>query len=167
MDLSVALSLITTVAVVSGVLFAGVQVRHARLQRAREAELLLARSFQTPEFMQAMFTAMHLPDGISREDLDALGAAVGAHVNLWQGSMESLGILVHHRELSMGLVEDFFSGPIVISWRKLRRSTEETRQAFGRDTMSEWFQWLAERIEEREAGRAPAPANIEFADWHE
>jgi hypothetical protein len=163
MDLALALNVISTIAIVSGVVFAGVQLRQARVQRAREAEMLLTRSFQTPEFNLAMFTVIELPDGVSDAQIDALG--VSDIVNYWRGSMESLGILVHHREMSIELVEDFFSGPIVLSWRKLQKATEDSRKSTGRDTMNEWFQWLAERIQERETAKPPVPANIEYANW--
>ena len=38
---------------------------------------------------------------------------------------ESLGVLVFRREVTMDLVDDFFSGPILISWQKLRVYSEE------------------------------------------
>ena len=63
------------------------------------------------------------------------------------------------------MLEDFFSGPVVVSWEKLRRSVEDYRAETKRDTMGEWFQWLAERMMDREDQGSPLPANIEFRDW--
>jgi hypothetical protein len=40
-------------------------------------------------------------------------------------SVEGLGALVHKGELSLRLVEDFFSGIIVMTWLKLSRFVEE------------------------------------------
>ena len=164
MELPVVLSLISTLAVVAGVVFAGYEIRLARRQRAREAELLLARSFQTPEFMRALNLVVELPDGLTKEQLEARGPEVIATTELWLGSMESIGVLVHKGEIGVGLVEDFMSGPIVVSWRKLAPYIKERRRRMGRDTMHEWFQWLAERIAVREAAHRPVPANIEFKD---
>ena len=164
MDLALTLSLVSTMAVVAGVFFAGYEIRLARRQRAREAELLLARSFQTPEFMRALRIVVELPDGLTKRELEARGSDAMASVELWLGSMESIGVLVHKGELGIGLVEDFMSGPIVVSWRKLAPYVKERRGLMGRDTMHEWFQWLAERVAEREAARQPVPANIEFGD---
>jgi hypothetical protein len=34
-----------------------------------------------------------------------------------------------------------------------------------RDTLFEWYQWLAERMMEREKSTPPLPANIAYRDW--
>lgn len=164
MQLSEVLALISTAAVVCGVAFAGFELRMARRQRAREAELLLARSFQTPEFMRALDLVVELPEDLTKAKLEALGPAAMASVGLWLGSMESIGVLVHKGELGIGLVEDFMSGPIVVSWRKLAPYVRQRRLAMRRDTMHEWFQWLAERVAAREREARPMPANIEFRE---
>jgi hypothetical protein len=63
------------------------------------------------------------------------------------------------------MVDDFFSGPIVLSWRKLRRYVEQQRLELHRDTIWEWFQWLAERMLERESATPPIPAHIQHRHW--
>lgn len=78
---------------------------------------------------------------------------------------ESIGILVFHNELTLDVVDDFFSGPIVVSWRKLAPCVEEIRAELHRDTVFEWFQWLAERFIEREKSSAPVPAHVAHRDW--
>jgi len=35
----------------------------------------------------------------------------------------------------------------------------------GRETVGEWFQWLAERFAEREGAAPPVPANVQYRDW--
>ena len=79
--------------------------------------------------------------------------------------MESLGVLVHHPEISLAVVDNFFGGPVLITWRKLRRYVEEDRVCLGRDTIHEWFQWLAERLSEREAAAPAVPAYVAERDW--
>lgn len=74
------------------------------------------------------------------------------------GTWESLGILVFHGEVEMRLVDDFYSGPIVHSWEKLRVFVKDVRRRTDRDTRWEWFQWLAERMIEREEEMPPIPA---------
>jgi hypothetical protein len=162
MDISTALSLVTTAAVVCGVAFAGFELRIARRQRAREAELLLARSYQTPEFMRALDLVIELPDGLTKVQLEARGPEVMTLIGYWCGSMESIGVLAHEGEIGLPLVEDFFSGPIALSWQKLEPYITERRRLTKRETMHEWFQWLAEQIAHREAARRPIPAHIEY-----
>ncbi len=77
---------------------------------------------------------------------------------------EGLGILVFDGEVSLETVDDFYSATIDQSWRKLRQFVQELRSATVRDTRWEWFQWLAERMREREASSPPIPAYVEYRD---
>jgi hypothetical protein len=68
--------------------------------------------------------------------------------------------------LSIDVIDDFFSGPILISWRKLLPYTTDLREQYQRETWSEWFQWLAERMMERESKTPAVPAYIAYRNWH-
>ena len=74
-------------------------------------------------------------------------------------------VLVYRREVDIELVDDAFSGPIVQSWQKLGQYISELRAHLQRDTAMEWFQWLAERMMEREAVLGPVPAYQAHQDW--
>ena len=74
-------------------------------------------------------------------------------------------VLVYRREVDIELVDDAFSGPIVQSWQKLGQYISELRAYLQRDTAMEWFQWLAERMMEREAVLGPVPAYQANRDW--
>lgn len=39
------------------------------------------------------------------------------------------------------------------------------QDATARPTRWEWFQWLAERMQERESGAPPVPAHIQHRKW--
>jgi hypothetical protein len=91
---------------------------------------------------------MRIPSGVSI-DLQAL-----------LGTWESLGILVFRGAVSLDLVDDFYSGSLVHSWRKLQRLVHDVRVETGRETRSEWFQWLAARMMQRETLTPPVPAHI-------
>ncbi len=69
------------------------------------------------------------------------------------------------RGSALALGDDFFSGPIILSWKKLEALVQEMRGHDGRDTYFEWFQWLAERIHDRESAADPIPAHIEHRAW--
>lgn len=167
MELPVVLSLITTLAIICSVIFAGLQIRVMQKQRSREAELLLARSFQTPEFMKAYGLVMTLPDGLSKSEIEERLGENNNLVLLWLGTWESLGILVFRNEISLSVVDDFFSGPIVISWRKLGKYVMDYRKEQQRETFHEWFQWLAERMMERESKTPVVAAHLTHKNWKE
>ena len=127
--------------------------------------LTLARSLQTPEFQEALQRIAFLPEGLSKAEVDARLGRESVHVYHWFGTMEILGVLVHRREVPLAVVDDFFSGPIVLSWRRLQGYVADNRRETKRDTMHEWFQWLAERFIERETSAPPVPAHEAYRSW--
>src|SRR6202040_2115767 len=166
MDISTFANLINAVAVTAGVIFAAAQIRDYRRQRRRDAMLNLVRSFQSPTFARGLRLVVELPDNASadeiREKLGREGEDLVVHVT---ATWETIGVLLFHGELTIDIVDDFFSGPILISWRKLLPYTLDARQRYQRETWSEWFQWMAERMMEREKSSLPVPAYVAHRDW--
>jgi hypothetical protein len=166
MELSTIANLINALAVTAGVIFAAVQIRDYRRQQQRDSMSALVRSFQTPSFAHSLRRVSSLPDNVAREQIPSLLGADGEdHVYALLTSWEALGILLHRKEITIDLVDDFFSGPIIVSWRKLSRYVEAMRAEAERDTYFEWVQWLAERMMERESKTPPVPAHIAHRDW--
>lgn len=133
--------------------------------RQRESAILMLNSFQTNEFVRGLLLVFSLPDGISKAEVDGLPKDDYLAVYLMLGTWERLGILVYHKEIPLDLVDDAFSGPILISWQKLRVFVEQFRVDVQRETGFEWFQWLAERMTERERTASAIPAYIAHKNW--
>ena len=166
MDISTIANLLNAVAVTAGVIFAAAQIKDYRRQRRRDAMLELVRSFQSPPFTRALHRINSLPDGADRQKIrEVLGDEGEDDVFLVGLTWESLGVLAFRREVTLDLMGDFFSGAIVICWRKLHVFVEEDRRSLKRETVWEWFQWLAERMIEREKKSPPTPAHIAHRDW--
>jgi len=164
MDLSTLANLINAVAVTAGVIFAATQIRDYRQQRRRDSMLALVRSFQSPTFARALRRVIELPDNASAEEIRKILGSEGEDLLVHlTATWETIGVLLFHRELTIDIIDDFFSGPILISWRKLLPYTTDLRQHYKRDTWSEWFQWLAERMMERESKVPPVPAYVAHA----
>lgn len=150
----------STIILIIGVGFGLIQLRYHRASNQTNAMLELVHRFQTPEFARAMRTLFE----IRNESTDITVYSVierdpGLVYDL-MATWESLGILVYRGEVSLDMVDDFFSGPIAISWEVLADYVVEERKEMQRDTMWEWFQWLAERMQERESIRPPIPAYV-------
>ena len=161
MDISTWANLINAIAVTAGVIFAATQIRDYRAQRRRESMLNLVQSFQSPTFAEVLLRVVKLPDDATPERVrTAMGANADEIIAHLTGVFESIGLLVFHGELTLEIVDDFFSGPILLSWRKLRVYLNDMREQLGRSTWSEWFQWLAERLIERESQSPVVPAYI-------
>lgn len=167
MDLSALSNVAQALAVIFAVVFGVIQVRQIRGQRRREAALALMQSLQTRDMLEALLVLDSLPEGLSRYELEERLGDRFISVQALLGTWESLGILVFRGETTLDLVDDFYSGTIVHSWRKLRRLVEDVRAETGRDTRWEWFQWLSERMIERETARPPIPAHVEYRGWRE
>jgi hypothetical protein len=166
MDLATVANAVNAVAVTAGVVFAAAQISDYRRQRRREAMLELVRSFQSPDFTRALRRMNSLPDGASRATIRAqLGDDGEDDMFLLGLTWESLGVLLYRREVTLDVMDDFFSGAIVLSWRKLHAFVAEDRRDMQRETVWEWFQWLADRILSHEQRTPPVPAHIAHKDW--
>src|SRR6266446_4007866 len=119
MDLSTIANLINAIAVTAGVIFAAVQIRHYRQRRRRETMLELVRSFQNPTFVKALRRVIELPDDLSAQEIrESLGPEGEDLIANLTATWETVGVLLFQKELTIEIIDDFFSGPIVISWRK-------------------------------------------------
>jgi hypothetical protein len=166
MDVSNLANAVNAVAVTAGVVFAAAQIRDYRRQRRRDAMLELVRSFQSPAFTRALRRMNALPDAASRATIRAeLGPDGEDDIFLLGLTWESLGVLLYRRELTFDVMDDFFSGAIIISWRKLSVFVDEDRRFMQRETVWEWFQWLAEQMLARELATPPAPAHLAHKNW--
>ena len=156
---ALASSLTVLVAVVFGVLTIR-QWRHARYLHAA-AELV--HTIQTPEFTRSIGRVMALPlnaDPAAVEgDVDTENAVHAvAHV------FESLGVLVFHRLLPLHLVDHLLGGYVRASWRRTGPYVVARRASVGA-MFGEWFQWLAERLDESPAPGKALGAPIAHRAW--
>jgi hypothetical protein len=140
-----------------GLAFAIYTLWQQRIARERELALRFLQSLQTPAWVQGLRAIFEMPDDLSKAEVEKLLGDDMDTVYAVMTTWESLGILTYRRLLSIDLIDDFFSGGIVISWRKLQRYVAEQRIEHQRETLLEWFQWLAERFHDREAANPPIP----------
>lgn len=165
MNLTLLFQIISTSAVILGIVFGILNLRNFQKMRKREAAILLLNSFQTTEFVRGLLLVFNLPDDTGKAEIDALPKEDYLAFYVLLGTWERLGILVYRNEVPLDLVEEAFSGTILISWQKLQDFIHQFRVEVKRDSGFEWFQWLAERIQEREQRFAAAPAYIAHQHW--
>ncbi len=161
-----AFQVVEAIAVTFGVVFAVVEWQRHTKQQERESALELLHSFQTPDFAKALLLVYGLPDEeFSKKQIEERFGEDMHLVYALTTTWESLGVLVFRREIRLELVSDFFSGPIRLSWKKLGRYFAEEREEQNRETIGEWFQWLAERLGESEAKIPRVAAHIAHQNW--
>jgi hypothetical protein len=145
-------------AVIAGIGFGFTEYRRHKVKESREALDSLVRSFQTQELAAALRVVLELPGPIDIEQYRVLPERDRDLLWILFTSMESIGYLVHRGDLTLSLVDEFFSIPAVHGWKHLRPYVEEFRQEYDAPQAWEWFQWLSEHIAEshRQSPRIPA-----------
>jgi hypothetical protein len=165
MDMALLFQIISTTIMVIGVVFGLANLYNFQLARKREAAIMMLNSFQTTDFVKGLLTILALPDDVSKDEMEILPEEKFLSIYVVIGTWERLGILVQRGEISIELVDDAFSGPIIQSWQKLGTYIQGFRAELQRDTAFEWFQWLAERMMERETRGSAVPAYVAHKNW--
>jgi hypothetical protein len=165
MDIGLTFQIISTTIMVIGVVFGLANLYNFQLARKREAAIMMLNSFQTTDFVKGLLSILALPDNVSKEEIEKLTEEKFLSIYVVIGTWERLGILVHHGEISIELVDDAFSGPVIQSWQKLGEYIQGFRNELQRETAFEWFQWLAERMMERETKGSAIPAYVAHKNW--
>ena len=112
MDLSTLANLINAFAVTAALIFAGVQISHYRQRRRHDAMLELVRSFQSPTFSKALRRVTELPGNACAEEIRKLLGTDGEDLVVHlAATWETIGVLLFHGELTLDIIDDFFSGP--------------------------------------------------------
>ncbi|HEY3310142.1 MAG TPA: DUF4760 domain-containing protein [Anaerolineales bacterium] len=164
-EIALIFQLVSTTIMVIGVIFGVQNIRQFQAGRKRESAIMMLNSFQTGEFVRGLMYILNAPGGLSKADVDRLPPDQFQAILIVIGTWERLGVLVFRREIDLELVDDAFSGPVIQSWEKLSPYIQEFRAQMSRDTAMEWFQWLAERMQERETQNEPTPAYIAHRKW--
>jgi hypothetical protein len=151
------------VTVSGGTVFALLQLRELRRQRQEAVALDLMRAFMGAEFSEAMAIVTNLPDNLSADDLSRAGPDAEKAATLMCTTFEAMGVLVHRRIAPLPLVQDLVGGVIVVMWRRLQPWLDQLRVEQSNPSDSEWFQWLAEQLEQRKAEKIPA--YVQHRSW--
>jgi len=149
--------------VLTATVFGVLTLRQWRRTRQLSAAAELVHTIQTPEFNRAISRVMELPEAADpsrvkgdQETITAIHAI--AHV------FESLGVLVFHRLLPLHLVDHLLGGYVRASWKRVKPYVLAHREGLGA-MFAEWFQWLAERLEEHPAPGKNVGAPVAHRDW--
>jgi hypothetical protein len=134
---------------VVGLIFGIVQVRVAARDRRERLTLETLREFQSREFVELMHFIFYREMPTSREAMTALSVEEQISIMQFAQEMESLGILVAERLIDIDLVDKTLGSFVTSSWEKYKTLFLEIRQKQPDPFLGEYFQWLAERIEER------------------
>ncbi|HXB30249.1 MAG TPA: hypothetical protein VNW49_10540 [Puia sp.] len=147
--ISVIANLALALSFIFGLIFGIVQVRAAARDRRERLTLETLREFQTREFIELLhYISFHdLPS--SREGMMALPSDERTLLIQFGQEMESLGILVAERLINIDLVDKTLGSFVITSWEKYKAMFLDIREKQPDPFLGEYFQWLAEQLDER------------------
>ncbi len=162
-DLANLAQVVAALVVVLGLAFAMVQVKELVRQRREAAAIELGHSFGSRHFAQAFRQVLDLPAGAEAAEVKRRGVEDAAM--LVSLTIESVAIMVHRQIIDLDMVWELMGGVVLSTWDRLRDWSDSYRRASGREKFDEWYQWLAERLEENYRGPDSEPAFRRFASW--
>lgn len=150
--------------VIGGVAFAVVQIREFQRQRRETAAIELARSFTNPQFARALMLVVSLPSGCSAKELRR-SAEYEEAAMLVSLTLESVGIMVHHRIVPLGTVWELMGGVTQTCWDRMRDWVYVVRREQGNEKFDEWLEWLSNQMKRLGAERREEPAYLVYEGW--
>lgn len=150
--------------VVGGVFFAILQMRQIRQQRREMAAIELFRFYGKPEFAEAYYRVLSLPDDLDKSTLRGRHADVESCAMLISTTMENIGVMVYHRIVPSVVVKNLVGTSTVILWRKLEHWIMDLRVELDNPAAFEWFEWLAHVLDEMVDENMP-PAYVQHKNW--
>jgi hypothetical protein len=165
-DLSTLANVATALTVIVGVAFGLLEARRIRRDRDERAALEAVHALLTPAYVDSFLLVQTIRDGATASEIQSdpktLQAARSVGIVI-----EGLGFAVFERIVPLRVIDNFASGSVRVSWRKLRPYIEYERQRTGSQKTFEWFQWLAEQLEKYEEGKTSLEkgAHEVYREW--
>jgi len=135
--------IIGAIAVLFAIAFALVEFRQLGMQRREYASLEMMRSWQSPEYVDAIFEILQLEDHTDPDVLSDTHQKMAFRVSM---TFEALGMMAYRGTLDIKAVNDLMGGAVCASWHNLDRwvigfRADHNTRAF------EWYEWLAAQLE--------------------
>lgn len=157
--------IVGTLLVISGVFFGLIEIRHYRQQRQETAAMEIMRTFQSRDFTSALRLIMDYEQECLKCRENSIPQNLQDAALLVSTTMETIGLMVYQRLVTFQTVQLLMGGTVQASWRVLRPHTQWLRDKLERPSVHEWFQWLAERLEEHPEYRDEEGAYLKYSNW--
>jgi hypothetical protein len=132
-----------------GLVFGVAQVKAAAKDRKERLTLGALRSFQTREFAELMNFVYSYNFPPTYEEWQKLPGNEQIMITQFTQEMESMGILVAEKLINIDLVDKTIGSLVTTAWDKHKIMILDAREKQEDPFLSEYFQWLAEQMEER------------------
>lgn len=154
----------TLATLLTGVIFGILEIRRARNARAEKAAIDVFSVYIQKVFNDAQMLVLDLPPDASPERIrnsTDLRRAAELMVDLY----EYFGMMVFYRIVPLRTLDLLVGGVVRGNWIRLHMYVESERDALNIPAFGEWFQWLAERLEQYPQSEKQVGAHIAFSNW--
>ena len=138
-----------TLSFVAALTFGIVQAKAAARDRRERLTLETLHNFQTREFAELLLyiTTENMPH--TQQEMRTLSTKEQVLLIQFSQQMESLGILVAERLINIDLVDKTLGSLVTTAWEKYETMFFDIREKAPDPFLGEYFQWLAEQIDDR------------------
>jgi hypothetical protein len=151
-----------------GVLYSiWIAIKQLKLQSIQRRDLAImecARSFEDREFTEAYALLTGLHTGLSNDEFHALDDSYELAALRVCMKFETVGLLVYKNVIPLDAMEDLVGGAAISIYNILQNWIEASRLDRNHPTFLEWYQWLFDRLNERNRLDRP-PAFKTFKNW--
>jgi len=147
--IAIAANLALTLSLIVAVIFGIVETRAASRDRKERLTLETLRNLQTREFSELIqyINSHDMPKNY--KEFRARPAEEQVIYIQYGQEMESLGLLVAEKFIDIDLVDKTLGSFVTTTWEKYKETFTDMRQKMPDPFLGEYFQWLAEQIDER------------------
>jgi hypothetical protein len=132
-----------------GLIFGLIQIKALGRDRKERLTLETLRNYQSHTFAELMFKINSAKIPRTHEEWRKLPDSDQILFLQFTQDMESLGILVAERFINMELVDKTLGSFVISSWDKFKTVIADIREKQPDPFLCEYYQWLAERLNER------------------
>lgn len=154
----------TLATLLAGVIFGILEISRARRARAEKAAIDVFSVCVEEVFNDAHMLVLDLPLDVSPDHIrnsPHLRRASELLMTLY----DNWGIMVFYRIVPLRTLDLLVGGVVRGAWMRLHKYIESERNALSIPAYGEWFQWLAERLEEYPQPEKQVGAHIAFSTW--
>jgi hypothetical protein len=154
----------TLATLLAGVIFGILEIRRARKARAEKAAHDVFSVCIQDVFTDAQMVVLDLPLDAPPDqirDSPELRRAAELIVNQYEYD----GMMVFCRIVPLRTLDLLVGGLVWGNWLRLHKYIESERDALNIPAYGEWFQWLAERLEQCPQPEKEIGAHIAFSSW--
>lgn len=142
---NIALALSVVIALIFGI----AQVKAAQRDRRERLTLEALRSFSTREFAEIIYFTTRVEMPKTREEFLAMSQQQQVLLIQAGQQMESIGMLVYERYIDLDLIDKTIGSLVSTTWEKYKPVFEDMRIKNPDPYLGEYFQWLAERVDQK------------------